>query len=232
MKNFWRRLLPGGERLHMPPAAVTRWFWAIMALLSLPMMIIDSAHMYDSLIAQGANFWAAAGSAFGSFVITGVILLGLLGGMLFFIVSLFTSVVIPDTVSGYRSARDTIRRIPAAWQRFRDNCARAWSRLRQAAVAFFRFLGGLPVRIRAMTAEQWLFGLYAILSFGTLGGMLWLTWGWSGAVVGWLPHWMSDGKDWMLQLIVGIFICMIPWSITMTVLSSLVKALIRRRNGR
>ena len=79
-----------------------------------------------------------------------------------------------------------------------------------------------------MGAQEWLFGLFVLLSLATLAGMLYLGWGWAGAVVAWLPHWLVDGKDWVIQLIVDWLICMLPFSITTSILSGLIKALVRR----
>jgi hypothetical protein len=83
-----------------------------------------------------------------------------------------------------------------------------------------------------MTARDWLFAVFFVLSLAILALLLWLAWGWAGAVVAWLPDWLVDGKGWFVQLIVAWFICMIPWSVSMSVLSAIVKALIRRKNGR
>lgn len=231
MKNWWRRLLPGGERLKMPPRRVTQWFWGLFGLLSLPFMILDTARLYDTAIAQGATSGDAALRALVAFFSLGLAY-GIMGGMLFFMVAIFTSVVIPDVVSGARSVNNAVRRAPAAWQRFRDNAARATSRLRQATVAVLRYLAGVPVRIRAMTARDWLFTVFFVLSVAILALMLWLTWGWAGAVVAWLPDWLVDRHVWFIQLMVGWFICMIPWSVSTSVLSAIFKALIRRKNGR
>lgn len=231
MKNWWRRLLPGGERLSWPPRRVTQWFWGVFALLALPFMILDTARMYDTAIAHGATFGDAALRALVAFFGLGLAY-GIMGGMLFLMVTVFTSVVIPDVMSGARAVNNAVRRTPAAWQRFRDNTARATSRLRQATVALMRYLTGVPVRIRAMTARDWLFTVFFVLSLAILALLLWLTWGWAGAVVAWLPDWLVDGKGWFIQLIVAWFICMIPWSVSMSVLSAIVRALIRRKNGR
>jgi ABC-type antimicrobial peptide transport system permease subunit len=194
-------------------------------------MILDTARMYDTAIAHGATFGDAALRALVAFFGLGLAY-GIMGGMLFLMVTVFTSVVIPDVMSGARAVNNAVRRTPAAWQRFRDNTARATSRLRQATVALMRYLTGVPVRIRAMTARDWLFTVFFVLSLAILALLLWLTWGWAGAVVAWLPDWLVDGKGWFVQLIVAWFICMIPWSVSMSVLSAIVKALIRRKNGR
>ncbi len=231
MKNLWRRLLPGGERLSWPPRRVTQWFWGLFALLSLPFMVLDTASVYDTAIAQGATFGDAALRAVVAFLSIGLAY-AIMGGMLFLMVAFFTSVVIPDVVSGARAVNNAVRRTPAAWQRLRDNTAKATSRLRQGTVAFFRYLAGVPVRVRAMTARDWLFTLFSVLSVAILVAMLWFVWGWAGAAVSWLPDGFVDSKGWILQLIVGIFICIIPWSLSISVLSAVMKAIIRRRNGR
>jgi hypothetical protein len=215
----------------MPPRRVTQWFWAIFALFSLPFMILGTAHTYDTAIAQGATFGDAALRALVGFFSLGLAY-GIMGGMFFFLVALVTSVVIPDVMSGARSVNNAVRRAPAAWQRFRDNAAKARSRLRQGTVAFFRYLAGVPVRVRAMTARDWLFTLFFVLSIAILALLFWLTWGWAGAVVAWLPDWLVDRDVWFTQLIVAWFICMIPWFVSMSVLSAIIKALIRRKNGR
>ncbi len=211
----------------MPPRRVTLGFWGLCALFTLPLMIMDTARMYDTAIAEPATFGDAALRALASFFGLGLAF-GIMWGMLFLAVAYITSVVIPDTVSAVQSIRAAARRAPAAWQRFRDNVARARSRLRQGLVACLRFLGQIPVRVRAMGAQEWLFGLFVLLSLATLAGMLYLGWGWAGAVVAWLPHWLVDGKDWVIQLIVDWLICMLPFSITTSILSGLIKALVRR----
>lgn len=231
MNKWWRKLLPGGERLALPPRRVTQWFWAVMAVLSLPFMILDTASLYDTAIAQGAIFGDAALRALAGFFALGLVY-GLLGGMLFFLVCLFTSVVIPDVVSGVRAVNNAARRTPAAWQRFRENAARATSRVRQRTVSFLRFLSGIPVKVRAMTARDWLFTLYCVLAFAILAGMLWFAWGWAGVVVSWLPDWLFDDRRWFLQAIVDWFICMIPWTLALSVLNAVFKAFIRRGSKR
>ncbi len=231
MKNWWRRLLPGGERLSWPPRRVTQWFWGLFVLITLPYLILGSASTYDTAIAHGASFGYAALRALAAFFGLGLAH-AILGGMFFFLVALFTSVVIPDVVSGARAVKGAVRRTPAAWQRMRDNTAKATSRLRQGTVAFLRYLSGVPVRLHAMTAQDWLFSLFFVLSVAMLALMIWLVWGWAGAAVAWLPQGFVDGKGWLLQLIVGTFMCVIPWSLSMSVLSAVIKALIRRRNGR
>ncbi len=231
MNKWWRKLLPGGERLSLPPRRVTQWFWVLFGILSLPAMILSTARMYDTAIAQGASFGDAALEALVGFFSLGLAY-GLLGGMFFFVVCLFTSVVIPDVVSGCRAVNAAARRAPAAWQRFRDNSARATSRLRQGTVTILRHLAGLPVKIRAMTARDWLFALYCVLAFAILAAMLWFAWGWAGAVVSWLPDWLTDRHVWFYQFMVDWLICIIPWSLALTVLNAVFKAIIRRRNGR
>ncbi len=99
-------------------------------------------------------------------------------------------------------------------------------------MAFLRYLSGVPVRVRAMTARDWLGTLFFVLSVALLVLMVWLVWGWAGAAVAWLPDWLVDSKGWVIQLLVAWFICMIPWSLSMSVLSAIIKALIRRKNGR
>lgn len=230
MNKWWKRskrLLPGGDRLSMPPRAVTRWFWGIMLLLSLPFIIMGTAGVYDTAVAQGLTFGDAALRALGAFTALSLAY-GFLAGVLFFGIAFITSVVIPDVVSAYRAADGAVRRAPAAWQRFRDNAARAHSRVRQRTVAILRYLGQVPVRIAAMRGEDWLFALFFALSLLTLAGMLYLGWGWAGAVVAWLPAWLVDDRPWFFQLLVDFFMCMIPFSIAISLLSSLVKVVVRR----
>ena len=231
MMKWWRKLLPGGERLGLPPRRVTQWYWGLFALLTLPFMIIDTAQLYDTAIAQNATFGDATARAFAGFLAL-VIAYGLMGGMLFFFICFITTVVIPDVVSGYRAVNDAARRAPAAWQRLRDNTARATSRLRQRSVSFLRFLAGLPVKVRAMTARDWLITIHMVLSFAILAAMLWFAWGWAGVAVSWLPDWLFGDTRWAIQLLADWLICMIPWVLSSSVLSAVFKALIRRRNGR
>ena len=231
MNKWWRKLLPGGERLALPPGRVTKWFWAIIVALSLPFMIIDTVGLYDTAVAQGATFGDAALRALVGFFALGLAY-GLLGGMLFFLVCLFTSVVIPDVVSGVRAVNNAARRTPAAWQRFREDAARAASRVRQRTVSLLRVLTGIPVKVRAMTARDWLLTLYCVLAFALLAGMLWFAWGWAGVVVSWLPDWLFDDRRWFLQAIVDWFICMIPWVLALSVLNAAFKAFIRRGSKR
>lgn len=227
MNKWWRKLLPGGERLALPSGRVTKWFWVIIVALSLPFIILDTASLYDTAIAQGATFGDAALRALVGFFAL-ALAYGLLGGMLFFLVCLFTSVVIPDVVSGVRAVNDAVRSTPAAWQRFRENASRATSRVRQRTVSFWRVLSGIPVKVRAMTARDWLFTLYSVLAFALLAGMLWFAWGWAGVVVSWLPDWLFDDRRWLLQAIVDWFICMIPWALALSLLKAVFKAFIRR----
>lgn len=227
MKNWWRKLLPGGERLSMPPRAVTLSFWGIMLLVSLPYIIIGTAGVYEAAAAQGLTFGDAALRALGAFTALSLAY-GLLAGVLFLGIAFITSVVIPDVVSAYRAADGAVRRAPAAWQRFRDNAARARSRVRQRTISVLRYLGHIPARVGAMRGEDWLFALFFALSLLILAGMLYLGWGWAGAVVGWLPTWLVDDRPWFFQLFVDFFICMIPFSIATSILGSLMKVFVRR----
>ncbi len=86
-------------------------------------MILDTAGVYDTAIAQGATFGDAALRAVVAFFSLGLAY-GIMGGMLFLMVAFLTSVVIPDVVSGARSVNNAVRRAPAAWQRLRDNTAK------------------------------------------------------------------------------------------------------------
>lgn len=227
MNKWWKRLLPGGERLAMPPRAVTRWFWGIMLLVSLPYIIVGTAGVYDSAAAHGVAFGDAALRALGAFAALSFAY-GLLAGVLFFGIAFITSVVIPDVVSAYRATDSAVRRVPAAWQRFRDNAARARSRVRQRSISVLRYLGYIPARVGAMKAEDWLFALFFAGSLLILAGMLYLGWGWAGAVVAWLPNWLVDDRPWFFQLLADFFICMIPFSLAISFLGSLIKVVVRR----
>lgn len=231
MKNWWRKILPAGERLALPPRHVTQWFWVAVAVLSLPFMVLDTARLYDTAIAQGATFGDAALRAVAAFFALGLAY-SMLGGMLFFLVCLTTSVLIPDVVSVARAVNGAVRRTPAVWRQFRDNVALASSRARQRTVAFLRFFAGIPVMVRAMRARDWLFMLYCVFAILILAGMLWFAWGWAGVVVSWLPDWLFDDRRWFLQAIVDWFICMIPWVLALSVLNAVFKAFIRRGSKR
>lgn len=231
MKNWWRKFLPGGERLRMPSPSVTKWFWGLLALVSLPFMILDAARVYDFAVAQGATFGDAVGQSAAVFF-AGALAYGLLGGMLFLLVALFTSVVIPDVVSGYLAVSGAVRRAPDALRRLRASSARAASSAQRGTLAFFRFLGNIPGRVAAMRAEDWFFALFMLVSLSTLAGFLYLGWDWAGAVVAWMPDWLADRHSFVFQLLIDWFMCIIPFSIAITIWSSIAKAVIRRLRNR
>ncbi len=220
MNKRWRSLLPFGGRLAMPPRRVSLWFWGLFGAFSAVFMILDTAAIYDSVRAHetfGTSVWTTfkAGLAL-------LFAYGLLGGMLFFMVALFKSVVIPDVVKIYRGVSSVVRATPGAWLKFRDTTAKVWSRFCQGTVSTLRWLGGVPARLRAMSLNDWVASLHAGVSFVVIVGILYLAWPVAGFFVGGIPRWLaSHGLShlFMVQLMTDLIICIIPIALTLTFMS-------------
>lgn len=220
MNKRWRSLLPFGGRLAMPPRPVSLWFWGLFGALTAVFLVLDTAAIYDSVRAH-ETFGIAAWTALKA----GIALLlayGLLGGLMFFMVALFNSVIIPDVVTGYRAVVSVARATPAAWRRFRDTSAKVRSRFCQGAVSTYRWLSGVPVRLRAMSANDWVASLHAGVSMVVIVGILYLAWDVSGFFVGGIPRWFASHglmHLFMVQLMADVLICIIPIALALTFMS-------------
>src|SRR5262249_31117152 len=104
MKIWWRKLLPGGERLKMPSRRVTLGF---LLLYGLPTLVsIGSGPL--AVYAQPVSHGLARSAAFlKALTAAGALLLAyaLIGAIFFYCLTMFTSIVIPDTIAAYRAVR-------------------------------------------------------------------------------------------------------------------------------
>ncbi|HEY9787631.1 MAG TPA: hypothetical protein V6D17_19745 [Candidatus Obscuribacterales bacterium] len=230
MKQWWRKLLPEGERLQMPSPRITKGFLLIYGLL----VVLDLIRIAASLYSQAPSHATPAAVLFDVLKVCGVMLVAYAatGCMFFFMLSLFTSVIIPDAVAAYRALRRGIAAIPGAWTRFwagfRALCASA----RKASGNFFSWLGALPARLAALTLEEWLIAPFALGMLAIMAGLLYLGWGWANTVNSWLPSWMQ-ADDWIYLFLIDWLICIIPLTVAMTLWGEIFRFLVRRlRNWR
>lgn len=231
MKNRFRKLLPFGERLKMPPRAVTIVFLLAFGAIAITSVISGGMGAYEHALSEEAAGGQALAAAFkvGAAILFALLVLG---AVLFFEVALITSVVIPSAVEGYRATRSAIAAAPGAARRCRARLISLRAHLVQFGGMALRYFRTVPQRIAALKAEDWFFALFAFGVVAIFSGSLYLGWGIAAVVYQWLPEWLKGDGSFTLMLLIDWLICMIPIVILVTIWGSLTKWIMRRWVGR
>lgn len=228
--SWWRKILPYGDRMKMPPRKVTIGFLLLFGLLSLYTLVQLSAGVYESALAENLSSGDAIVQVLKALGL-GLVGLSMLGAIYFFVVAVFCSVIIPDLVSAYRAVRRGIAAAPGAYRKCRAALSLAWTRFCQMMGTFKRYIRTVPSRVAALKAEDWLLVPFASGVIAIIGGALYLGWGWASAVVAWLPAWLSHDGSFALTLIVDWMIVMLPVVILITIWGEVFRFVIRRVRG-
>jgi hypothetical protein len=217
--NGLRNTITYDGRLRLPSKPVLWIFGAIFALLVLSTVPQSAVSFYEHAVAKGLTPTQAFGQATALSTIL-LLVLGLLGAVYLYVLSLVCSIVIPDLVSMWRALWRGIRQIPAALRACRETIASAW-----------HYLTGIPGLWRALSPADKSFAkfmLFFMLVVAAVGYFLWPS---ALAIHSWLPRWLQMSEWWMGTLFIDVIMSAFAIAFVAPLLVSAVRLLRPRRRS-